>query len=387
MGIPVPPLPPLPSLPRPPKLDFLAPPPAEELTKMGRNVWNALQREVQNNLQTLQDDLMTDPTTRIPKRMQQQTQALLQQATNVFAETPVNLSEPPYTLYQANTDYEIRDYSSYTVASTNMVPVGQIDDLYEDNAVNQDNPRRTLAAFNTLTAYYLLGANQEQRPISNTGCFPVVTTTMLGEMRFYIDTKKFGTPPEPFMQQQQQDNDATGTTKSSNSNNNIDFVYETGAIFLEQIPPSRLAVRRFSGFCTAGEMARQKQALLAALNLDGVELDVPHGGTVPHVVFQYNPPYALPVVRRNEIAVAVLDVTKAVEEASLRKLKQRREMDNASAKDDKSDTVGAATATRTVNKSTSSEAKPSTPSGKSTKINGSNDHVIFPDADPWGENA
>jgi SOUL heme-binding protein len=375
MGIPVPPLPPLPSLPRPPKLDFLAPPPTEELTKLGRNVWNALQRQVQNNLQTLQDDL-ADPTTRIPKRMQQQTQVLLQQATNVFAETPVNLSEPPYTIYQSSADYEIRDYSSYTVASTNMVLVGQ-DDLYDN--VNQDNPGRTLAAFNTLAAYYLLGVNQEERPISKTGCFPVVTTTMLGEMRFYIDTKKFGTPPEPLSLLRQQEGGDNA------SNNNMDFVYETGAIFLEQIPPARLAVRRFTGFCTAGEVARQKQALLAALNLDGVELDVPHGGTVPHVVFQYNPPYALPVVRRNEIAVAVLDVSKAVEEASLRKLK-RREMDNNVM--DNNDTEGAAaTTTKKVNKAASSStAEPSRPSGKATKINGSHDPIIFPD-DPWGENA
>ncbi|KAL3902532.1 MAG: hypothetical protein SGARI_005791 [Bacillariaceae sp.] len=43
--------------------------------------------------------------------------------------------------------------------------------------------------------------------------------------------------------------------------------------------------------------------------MDGVELDVPHGAIVPHVVFQYNPPYTLPIVRRNEIAVPVRKVT------------------------------------------------------------------------------
>ena len=39
--------------------------------------------------------------------------------------------------------------------------------------------------------------------------------------------------------------------------------------------------------------------------MDGVELDVAHGAIVPHVVFQYNPPYTIPIVRRNEIAVPV----------------------------------------------------------------------------------
>jgi hypothetical protein len=39
--------------------------------------------------------------------------------------------------------------------------------------------------------------------------------------------------------------------------------------------------------------------------MDGVELDVPHGAVVPHVIFQYNPPYTIPMVRRNEIAIPV----------------------------------------------------------------------------------
>jgi hypothetical protein len=58
----------------------------------------------------------------------------------------------------------------------------------------------------------------------------------------------------------------------------------------------------------AGEIARQKESLLAALNFDQVELDgdcIAHGQTVGHVIFQYNPPYTIPVLRRNEIAVPV----------------------------------------------------------------------------------
>jgi hypothetical protein len=43
----------------------------------------------------------------------------------------------------------------------------------------------------------------------------------------------------------------------------------------QDCPPAtacRLAVRRFTGFCTAGEIARQKESLLAALPFDQVEL-------------------------------------------------------------------------------------------------------------------
>lgn len=83
-------------------------------------------------------------------------------------------------------------------------------------------------------------------------------------------------------------------------------MYEAGAVQIVQIPSTRLAVRRFTGFVTEGEVARQKDTLLSQLQLDGVEIDVPHGAVVPHVIFQYNPPYTIPMVRRNEIAVPVV---------------------------------------------------------------------------------
>ena len=49
-------------------------------------------------------------------------------------------------------------------------------------------------------------------------------------------------------------------------------------------------------------------SVLTSINFDSqyIELDVPHGSTVGHVIFQYNPPYTIPIVRRNEIAVPVV---------------------------------------------------------------------------------
>lgn len=102
-----------------------------------------------------------------------------------------------------------------------------------------------------------------------------VATTNLGEMRFYLTDKSI---PEP------------------DEDQNIEIV---------EIPAARLAVRKFTGFVTDGEVARQKDTLLQALEMDGVELDVDHGEVVPYAVLQYNPPYTLPIVRRNEIAVPV----------------------------------------------------------------------------------
>lgn len=254
-----------------------------DLPKVSSRIFNALTNQVQSSLQTLQQDL-ANPR-RIPARLSEQRETLWQETLNVFAETPAGLEEPPYTVVKTTADYEIRDYEAYTVASTSMTAVDEAD-------VEMD-PARQGAAFNSLAAY-IFGANRQQQVLNMT---TPVTTTMSGEMRFYLASNKHKKSiPDPL------------------ENDQARSVYETDQILIQEIPPCRLAVRRFPGFATAGEIRRQKKSLLAALALDQVELDVPHGATVPHVVFQYNPPYALPVVRRNEIAVAVLDETTKVEE-------------------------------------------------------------------------
>jgi len=227
---------------------------------------------MQKNLETFQSDL-ADPR-RIPQRLSQQTEELVKEAGNIFAETPAGFKGPPYTVVKQTENYEIRDYAGYSVASTNMAPAGEI--------YNMDDLAQTGSAFNSLAAY-LFGANRDSKAMDMT---TPVTTTMSGEMRFYLAEDII---PDPLEQDE---------SKS---------VYETGNILIQEIPPARLAVRRFTGFVTSGEIARQKEALLAALELDEVELDVAHGRTVGHVIFQYNPPYTIPVIRRNEIAVPVLD--------------------------------------------------------------------------------
>jgi SOUL heme-binding protein len=251
--------------------------------------------QLQRNIETFQSDLM-DPS-RIPERIAKQAEDILQEASNVFAETPVGLQEPPYSVIMAvGTEYEIRDYPAYTVATTSMATNTDDDDgdaasVSSSVATAVTSVADQGVAFNTL-ASYIFGANTDNRVMEMT---TPVTTTMTGEMRFYIPDSddENVSPPEPLLQ------DATTTTTA---------LYDTNPskIRIERIPAARLAVRRFTGFCTTGEIARQKEALLSALTFDpNVEVDVPHGQTVGHVVFQYNPPYTLPVLRRNEIAVPV----------------------------------------------------------------------------------
>lgn len=254
-------------------LPFSLFPPPRDVQKLGTRLLETIQTQLSAVQEQITQDLQ-DPVTRIPARVSQQTEEILQEASNVFAETPVGLREPQYKIVYKTDDYEIRDYAGYTVASTNIL----VEEEYY--APDQRNLGPTSAAFNSL-ATYLFGANAEKKSMTMT---TPVTTTMSGEMRFYLDTES---PPNPL-------------DKSKN-------VYETGTIIIQEIPPARLAVRRFTGFVTKGEITRQKQTLLTALKFDGLfELDVDHGQTVGHLVFQYNPPYALPVIRRNEIAVPIL---------------------------------------------------------------------------------
>jgi hypothetical protein len=270
---------------RPPADPLSLFPSPDDLQKVGSTLLTAVQSQLQRNLETLQSDL-ADPS-RIPQRITQQTEELVKEAQNVIRETPVGLKEPAYTVLMTTDDYEIREYKPYKVACTNMAAVQEDEDEADtQQSFSLDSVGQSGAAFNSLAAY-LFGANSESRAMDMT---TPVTTTFTGEMRFYLADSNI---PEPL--------DAAATKDDGNLP-----VYETGKVWIQEIPPARLAVRRFTGFVTDGEIARQKESLLLALDLDGIELDVAHGQTVGHVVFQYNPPYTIPVIRRNEIAVPVL---------------------------------------------------------------------------------
>jgi SOUL heme-binding protein len=248
-------------------------PDIELLPKIGSRVLNALSNQAKKTFDDFQGDL-ANPS-RIPQRLSQQSQDFVQEAKNIFLETPEGLQGPVYSVVAEQEGYEIRDYEGYTVASTTMGKVGE--------PYSMDDVASSGAAFNSLAAY-LFGGNSEGKMMSMT---TPVTTTLGGEMRFYL--KKDETMAD-FPAPLEQDDGA---------------IFETGAVTLVDIPPARLAVRKFTGFVTEGEIVRQKDVLLQELELDGWEIDVDHGAIVPYIIFQYNPPYTIPVVRRNEIAVPI----------------------------------------------------------------------------------
>ena len=73
-----------------------------------------------------------------------------------------------------------------------------------------------------------------------------------------------------------------------------------------------MAVASFSGLATSGEVNRQLATLLASIGKDGLQRASLAGG-LSYSLFQYNPPYTLPWLRRNDLAVPVVVVTEGAE--------------------------------------------------------------------------
>lgn len=266
--------------------------------KIGSRVLDAIGNQAQNNLRNLQEDIQSGDPMRGITRIQKQTEEFQKELKNVVSETPEGLVGPSYRVISSADGYEIREYEGYTVASSSMIKV--------DEAFTMDDLTSEGEAFNALAAY-LFGANDKKEVMEMT---TPVTTTSTGEMRFYLKERDGDAPsfPEPVSE-------------------NDEIFNEKGKVSLEEIPPGTLAVAKFTGWATEGEVTRQKDALLTCLGIDGVEIDVEHGNVVPHVIFQYNPPYTLPVLRRNEIGVPVRVAPSLGKESNSAKLSEEWAVD------------------------------------------------------------
>ena len=74
------------------------------------------------------------------------------------------------------------------------------------------------------------------------------------------------------------------------------------SVTIQEVPRKVVAVVAFSGFVTDEEVTRRELKLREALKNDG-QFKIKEGTLVE--IAQYNPPFALPFQRRNEIALEV----------------------------------------------------------------------------------
>jgi len=195
------------------------------------------------------------------------------EAKQIFESTPSELETPNYTLLEKTPDFELREYTKMTVAVLDMQPR---ETARGNSAGGPGNGFQTLAAF-------LFGENSKQEAMAMTT--PVITQAGVQgaskTMSFVIPTK-YGdaeTAPQPF----------NGTN-----------------IQVQDVPSQKVATREFAGFATDQEVVRQGSQLVSALQAAGwtYQGDV---STVEVQVLQYNPPYTLPTLRRNEVLVKLAD--------------------------------------------------------------------------------
>lgn len=78
-------------------------------------------------------------------------------------------------------------------------------------------------------------------------------------------------------------------------------------IEIDQVQKARVAVIRFSGFSSPKKMDEEAEKLLLVLKSNGIEIEG------EPFMMRYNPPWTLPFLRRNEVAVKVNIITKLIE--------------------------------------------------------------------------
>lgn len=214
--------------------------------------------------------------------LQSTTEELRREVKNVFKSTPEGLDTPSYIVLLpkagagagagaaklAARGYEIRSYAGYSVCTT----------IEKTDSVGAMASGRN---FNTL-AGYIFGDNKQEEKMSMTT--PVIMGSD-GAMSFVLPRgRSAATAPLP----------------------------KTDKVMLRDVDESLVAAREFTGICTEAEVSAQRALLEDALLSDGVAYD-----NLSLQVLQYNPPYTLPWLRRNEVLLKLTAPRSEFVEAAL----------------------------------------------------------------------
>ena len=233
---------------------------SEDLLKRGK--------EVVDNVREISQD---------PSMLQSTVDELRREVKNIVKSNPIGIEEPAYTVELKTDSYEVRRYDSYSVCSTSITTEGTESNL---------DLLSTGKSFNTL-ASYIFGENTKkevtEKALDNDTTISVSTSEKLtmttpviigsGEMSFVLP-KYVNADSAP--------------------------IPSSDKVTLKDIPGELIAVRTFTGLATEGEVSRQRALLEDSLLIDNIVYD-----NLSFRVYQYNPPYTVPWVRRNEVAFAV----------------------------------------------------------------------------------
>ncbi|MFT5036680.1 MAG: hypothetical protein ACI9VM_000243 [Candidatus Azotimanducaceae bacterium] len=185
-----------------------------------------------------------------------------------------NLEEPSYTVLEKRKGYEVRKYDPYIIAETEVTG-SYSDSLNEGFRVIADyifgnNTSKTSIAMTTPVL--------ENKSESIAMTVPVINTSENEQVRiisFVLPSKyTLETLPEP----------------------------NNSKVRLTEVKARTVVALRFNWYAMESRAAKKQALLEALIAKDGL---VVNG---PVQVAQYNPPFSMPLMRRNEIIIPIADV-------------------------------------------------------------------------------
>ncbi|KAL0426542.1 UNVERIFIED_CONTAM: Heme-binding-like protein, chloroplastic [Sesamum latifolium] len=192
-----------------------------------------------------------------------------------------DLETVEFKVLSRNDQYEMREVESYYIAETTMPGKYGFDFAGASQSFN-------------VLAEYLFGKNTREKQMEMTT--PVFTR------RIKSDGEKMDmTTPVITRRVEDREKWKMSFVMPSKYGANLPLPKDS-SVTIKEVPKRIIAVVAFSGFVTDEEVERRESSLRDLLN-NNPEFRVKEGASVE--VAQYNPPFALPFNRRNEIALEV----------------------------------------------------------------------------------
>lgn len=189
-----------------------------------------------------------------------------EEAASVFMSTPPGLETPNFVVLDSQDGFEVREYETFSVCSVQM-----------DEKATPEDPSTAGESFNTL-ASYLFGENDQSTSMKMTTPVSIdYTVGQLPSMSFVLPSGV----------------DAASAPQPNSPRVTLTDVVGEGR---------RVAAVEFPGFATDGEVERQLSGLKRKLLEAGYQMQDDQA----YQVLQYNPPYTLPFLRRNELVVTLM---------------------------------------------------------------------------------
>lgn len=213
-----------------------------------------------------------------PILLQSTTDDVRREIKNIFKSTPEGLDSPSYSVLKdlGGDNGEIRAYKGYSICSTSATSssTGSESSTSASGEKGFGDALSSGRNFNVL-AGYLFGDNASEESMSMTT--PVIMDSD-NKMSFVLPRgKTASTAPKP----------KAGAGSS---------------VEVSDVAPGVFAARSFTGIATAAEVTTQRALLEDSLLFEGIAFD-----NLSLQVLQYNPPYTLPWLRRNEVVLRVTD--------------------------------------------------------------------------------